>query len=337
MLKCMDRFFLVRNMRAKVLFDNFLITSVSSIILIRFFLEITKYPQLGGGHLHIAHMLWGGIFMTIALLAPFFYLNNSALTFSSIIGGVGFGFFIDELGKFITRDNNYLYGPTFSLMYVCFILLYLIFRFIIRNPENSPEEKLMNSLELLKEAVEHRMDAQEKKQALKLLEGFRADDPFKVAFTTILNHTATHHPEPIGSLRTQVKEFYAHLVKTNWFIGAITIFFITKSVLFIISLFHLFPYLLTTPDLSIAEGAELVSGIVIGILVTAGILIIRRSRLVGYQLLQRSLLISIFFTQFFLFYFDQLSAVFGLGINLLILIALNYMIMQEKLQKLHSG
>lgn len=333
----MDRFFLVRNLRAKTLFDNFLITSVSSIILIRFFLEFTGYPQLGGGNLHIAHMLWGGIFMTIALLAPVFYLNHSALTFSSIVGGVGFGFFIDELGKFITSDNNYLYESAFSLMYVCFILLYLIFRFIIRNPENSPEEKLMNSLELLKEAVEHRMDSQEKKQALKLLEGFRADDPFRIAFTTILNHTAAHHPEPIGSLRRQIKEFYAHLVKTSWFIAAIIIFFITKSILFVIALFHLFPYLLTKPHLSIAEGAELVSGIVIGVLVTAGILMIRRSRLVGYQLFQRSLLISIFFTQFFLFYFDQLSAVFGLGINLLILIALNYMIVQEKLQRLHSA
>ena len=29
----------------------------------RWFLDLTGYPQVGGGELHIAHMLWGGLLL----------------------------------------------------------------------------------------------------------------------------------------------------------------------------------------------------------------------------------------------------------------------------------
>ena len=32
----------------------------ASVILIRLFLELTGYPQVGSSELHIAHVLWGG-------------------------------------------------------------------------------------------------------------------------------------------------------------------------------------------------------------------------------------------------------------------------------------
>jgi len=33
--------------------------------------------------------------------------------------------FIDELGKFITSDNNYFFQPTISLIYIVFIIIFL--------------------------------------------------------------------------------------------------------------------------------------------------------------------------------------------------------------------
>jgi hypothetical protein len=41
---------------------------------------------------------------------------------AAIVGGVGF--FIDELGKFITEDNNYFYNPAAALIYLIFIGLF---------------------------------------------------------------------------------------------------------------------------------------------------------------------------------------------------------------------
>ena len=61
------------------LLDTFLVSAVATVVIIRIFLEATGYPQLGGGGLHIAHVLWGGLGMlvAIALLAAAVMLRAS--------------------------------------------------------------------------------------------------------------------------------------------------------------------------------------------------------------------------------------------------------------------
>jgi hypothetical protein len=86
----------IRNLEAERLWENFLVSAVTSIFIIRFFLFLTGYPQLGGAGLHIAHMLWGGLFMLIAIIILLSFLTRAAMTTASILGGAGFGIFIDE-------------------------------------------------------------------------------------------------------------------------------------------------------------------------------------------------------------------------------------------------
>ena len=47
--------------------------------------------------------------LAIGLLVTF--LGRSPRFPSAVVGGVGFGFFIDELGKFITSDNTTSSSP----------------------------------------------------------------------------------------------------------------------------------------------------------------------------------------------------------------------------------
>jgi hypothetical protein len=60
---------------------------------------------------------------------------------AAIVGGVGFGFFIDELGKFITSDNNYFFEPAAALIYLIFIGLFLLVRALQRDRVLSPMER----------------------------------------------------------------------------------------------------------------------------------------------------------------------------------------------------
>jgi hypothetical protein len=95
--------------------------------------------------------------MAIAIIASISFLGPFTRTFAAFLGGAGFGWFIDELGKFITRDVNYFFQPTFALIYMTFIAMYLAFRSLERRGY-SPEEGTLNALEALKSAALGQLD-----------------------------------------------------------------------------------------------------------------------------------------------------------------------------------
>ena len=108
--------------------DTFLVCAIAAVLGNRFFLILTGYPQLGNGTLHISHAIWGALMMAIAIIFAISYLPPFTRTFVAFLGGAGFGWFIDELGKFITRDVNYFFEPTIALIYIVFVVMYLVFR-----------------------------------------------------------------------------------------------------------------------------------------------------------------------------------------------------------------
>jgi hypothetical protein len=81
--------------------------------------------------------------------------------------------------------------------------------------------------------------------------------------------------------------------------------------------------------MSFVEGAEFASSLLSGLFVILGIVQIRRSRVAAYRQFERAILTSIFLTQVFVFYQEQLAALVGLCLNILIWIALGYMIDRE--------
>jgi hypothetical protein len=100
----------------------------ASVSLTRFILEATGYPQLGNETLHIAHCLYGGVILYISCLIPLIYKNNWAFTWSGILSGVGMGLFIDEVGKFMTQNNDYFFPAAAPIIYgflLVTILLYI--------------------------------------------------------------------------------------------------------------------------------------------------------------------------------------------------------------------
>ena len=112
----------------------------------------------------IGDLLWGGLLMLIGLLMLVSYLGRTVRTAGAVIGGLGFGFFIDELGKFITSDNDYFFQPIAALIYIIFIALYMATRAMQRRRGFSQREYLVNAVEALVEAARHDLDEGERRR-----------------------------------------------------------------------------------------------------------------------------------------------------------------------------
>src|SRR5688572_33482987 len=106
--------------------EALLVAAVAALLAIRGYLAATGFPRVGGGGLHIAHMLWGGLLMLVAIVLLLSFLGKRTKWAAAIVGGIGFGTFIDELGKFITDDNDYFFRPTVGLLYIIFVVLFLV-------------------------------------------------------------------------------------------------------------------------------------------------------------------------------------------------------------------
>ncbi|MFG3259231.1 hypothetical protein [Streptomyces sp. NPDC048172] len=101
-------------------------SGIVTVLLTRAYLALAGYPKVGGGGsggLHIAHMLWGGLLMAAGLLVMCALLGSRARRAGALTGGVGFGLFIDEIGKLVTDEPGYFYRPAAALIYACFAAL----------------------------------------------------------------------------------------------------------------------------------------------------------------------------------------------------------------------
>lgn len=316
--------------------ENFLVSAVSSFLALRFFLNLFNYPQVGKGEIHIAHMLWGGLLMVLALIITFSFLTKHSQNIASIIGGVGFGAFIDELGKFITRDNNYFFQPTIACIYILFILLFLLSREMDKYHQLSKTEYLINALEVSKEAIISDLDEDEKQRALDYLKQSSTPNDFNTAFANIIKNCRVDDGNKIKIFRflaINLKKYYFFIIQKEWFIKIIIAIFIFQSVLFFQ---HFLELIKTIPDIFPLEIpffkiSELVFSVVSGFLAFFGILQIKKNRLYSFNLLKKSTLVSIFLSQFFAFYSLQFYALGSLVMNLIILSALNYAIKKERL------
>lgn len=329
---------LIRNVNAGDLLEIFLISAVVSVFAIRFYLHIAGYPQIARGQFHIAHLLFGGFFMLGSIILLMVFLNKSSMRLAAVLGGIGFGTFIDELGKFITRDNNYFYQPTAALIYVIFALLYLIFRAIESDERYTKREYLMNALESMEDVVLQDLDKEEKKRVMGLLRKCDQKDPIVIALKEALEKIESVPPPApgiFGKIKQVFHNFYVTLIDNKWFARILTLFFVVKSIItisdIVLFLFFLHQGTLFLNSLSFKEVGELLFSTLSGIFVVIGVTFIYKSRLFAYQMFYRSILVSIFLTEVFTFYREQFSAVTGLLFNILILIILQYMINEEKL------
>jgi len=342
----------LRNIQAWNDLEIFLVAAVSSILAIRLYLELTGYPKLGGGGLHIAHMLWGGLLMLASIVVLLGFLNKAAHQLAAVLGGLGFGTFIDELGKFITEDNDYFYQPAVALIYVTFVLLYLALHVIRTRAEYTETEYLVNALREMEEVALHDLDEEDERRAQLYLEKSDSSHPLVPALKRLLSG-AELAPAPAPGWYARAKgalrAFYYRLSHQPWFAQALIAFFLAQLAVRLAYVFVMVFLLGLGWDgvgevyglqdiakrfevLSFVDWAQLLSSLLSGIFILAGAVRLRRSRLAGLEMFERSLLVSIFLTQVFSFYKEQFAALTALGANVLVLTGVRFAIERERVQ-----
>src|SRR3990172_10084912 len=132
-----------------------LLSFACSVGLTRLFLTLTGYPQIGGGEIHIAHVLWGGLLLFAAAIAPLVLANRWIFSLSAILAGAGVGLFIDEVGKFITTRNDYFYPAAAPIVYVLFLLVVLLYIRVHHLPDAGPDAELHRALGDIRALLEH--------------------------------------------------------------------------------------------------------------------------------------------------------------------------------------
>ena len=152
---------------------NLLLTLLSFAVSVggtRLFLELTGYPQLGGGQYHIAHVLWGGLFLFVAALLPLIFTNRWVYKVGAVNAGVGVGLFIDEVGKFITANNDYFHPVAAPIIYAFFLITVLIYLRVRNPPRRSARAELYRALDALEELLDQDLDKGERAALLERLD-----------------------------------------------------------------------------------------------------------------------------------------------------------------------
>jgi hypothetical protein len=124
------------------------------VVAVRWYLELTGYPKIGGGGLHVAHMLWGGLLLVVGALLPLLFVGRRSLRLSAIVTGAGMGLFIDEIGKFITESNDYFFAPAAPLIYGSVLLLVLLWVVVRRSSADASADVLQAAVEAMRAAVD---------------------------------------------------------------------------------------------------------------------------------------------------------------------------------------
>lgn len=332
-----------------------LVSFAASVVLTRTFLELTGYPQLGNSELHIAHVLWGGLFLFIASLMPLILSNRWAFNASAILSGVGVGLFIDEVGKFITQNNDYFYPPAAPIIYAFFLLTVLLYLRVRRPSARTARDELYRALEGMTEVLDHDLDPSEHAALRSRLEHIRAEThdenlkclvdalvdflreerlklanpPEKTFFQRMGLHVSHMYERHVSQRR--LKYF---LVAALAAMGAMALFeFVYLAAVYM----QLRPVMRNTLDPLITSGelrsaseaawffarTFLEGGTGVLLFVSAGLLTTRRER-TGIQLASMVIIIWLAIINLLAYYFDQFGAVLTTLFQFFVLTALTY-------------
>lgn len=315
----------IREPHAPSLTEIWIISAVVTVLAIRGFLHLTGYPQIGGDSFHIAHMLWGGLGMVIGFGMLLLFAHVVWKPIAALVSGAGFGAFIDELGKFITRDNDYFYQPTIALIYAIFIVLLLFARLIDRRREPTAADHLHIAVQGIQWLAIGKLDKTRQLNALEHLDASGSHTPLTATLRELLESAElvkSGEHSRILYWRERLAAWYWRIVGNHWMERIVIAVFVLKGVQIVGTLLlgvGVGDFTIGN-GLTFSEWGAVASAIASGAFAAYGLVrLARRARIAALHAFAGATLISLLFGQFFAFASQQLAAMGGLVIELIIL------------------
>jgi len=335
------KLYLVKRENASEVILTMMIWAIVAILGTRLWLEITGYPVIGRGEWHIAHVMWGGLLMMLSTLINFAFHGNRLRKICAGAFGFGFGLFIDETGKFLSRDNNYFFQPAIILIYLLFIVLFFVYRYLEKTEPKDPKSLLFQVISGLEEVAEGDLDNQEKEKMLnkltKIIASAQTSNLALAKSLKTLVEKCETNPKEVdrwGKMWRMLRRFaYRKIFKRQMDLTILmlaAIYFIVGGIIdswYLMSRFEdnrLFDFwyqdltLLTRGDLIIFSLKAISDGLASVLFVAGTWWVVKGRKRKGVRYFQYGLLVNIFLASVFKFYFEQFSGVFGLGLSIII-------------------
>ena len=310
---------LPRDPRATRHLGTFLVATGATVLLTRAFLAATGYPQLGGDGLHIAHVLWGGLLMAVAFLLLLSFAGPVLRPLGALVGGIGFGLFVDEVGKFVTSDNDYFYEPTAAIIYATVVGLGLVAEALHGRRPPDPREALAGAVDVSVAGVAGGFTPAARWRA----EAGLADAGDVVGVRearALLRSIEEDHaelPDPVDAIASGVVRVLHTLVRARFVPWVAVAVLVGTSAVTVTSAVVRWWGGDDAPGWVVA--GALIAGAASVALCGVGLVRVRHDAVDGYRWFRRAVLVSLLVTQFFLFRISQWDASSGLLVDLLVL------------------
>lgn len=304
-------------------FDLFLVVSVATVLVVRASLALLGYPQVGGSELHIAHVLWGGLLMAVAVIAMAMLPGTRTKTLATLVGGIGFGLFIDEVGKFVSQDVDYFFEPAIAIMYGVFVSMYLVVRVLVRYRPLTDAGRVAIGAQALGDHALGQLDAPGRTRALEMLAEVRSNDALADEARLLSRALATAPPGRAGIDRwvtaviDRARQALTAIISTARLLRLVLLLCLVQAASTVAGVAVAFAKspgtadrrtLLDTGAPSVLSGALLVAG--------ALAIVLRRYRR-GLALLEAATLVNLLVTQFSVFVRSQWLGLLGFAFSLL--------------------
>jgi hypothetical protein len=317
----------IRDSQALARFELFLGTAVATVLIVRSALAATGYPQVGGNGLHVAHVLYGGLLMGAAIATVEIVPGTRARRYAAFVGGIGFGLFIDEVGKFLTKNVNYFFRPAVAIIYAVFVIFYVVVREVVLRRPMTEQRRVAIAAIAAGDLALGQLDSAGQEHALELLDGVDAT-PLAEGIRSCLTGAGSSQLQPqTRTTRLREKLLSAARVAVDH-----PAFIPGLSVLFALQVLGMVGQLLLVilrPDIGLGSGSHVTDlGTEISTAISGGYalwgawLMYRGNVPEAMRVLYRSAIVTLLFTQIFVFVRYQWSGLLGFVAQAVILGAL---------------